>query len=121
METKIDEIVIKGITYVPKGSEAGSTHEYKDNYVLVRTRDAGVFAGFLDKKEGIEITLTNARRIWYWDGAASLSQLSIDGVSKPHNCKFPAEVKSVILQWIEILPVTQKAYGSIKGVKEWKA
>jgi hypothetical protein len=75
----------------------------------------------LSKKEGLEIELSNARRIWYWDGAASLSQLSIDGVSKPQNCKFPAEVKSVTLQWIEILPVTQKAYDSIKGVKEWRA
>jgi len=43
-------------------------------YVLVRTQSAGVFAGELESRNGQEVVLLNARRIWYWDGAASLSQ-----------------------------------------------
>ena len=90
------------------------------NYVIVRTYSAGVFAGNLVKKEGKEVELKNARRIWYWEGAASLSQLSQEGTSKPDKCKFPCKVDAVILtEAIEILSVTEKAELSIRGVKVW--
>lgn len=89
-------------------------------YVIVRTYSAGVFAGELESRSGQEVILRNARRLWYWDGAASLSELSVEGVSKPDNCKFPCEVDRVeLLQAIEILDVTEKARESIKGVKIW--
>lgn len=96
--------------------------ELKSNYVIVRTYSAGVFAGELVERKGKEVKLENARRLWYWDGAASLSQLAMEGVSKPQNCKFPCEVKEIILtEAVEIIPCTSKAQKSIKKVKEWKA
>lgn len=89
-------------------------------YVIVRTTSAGVFAGFLKSKKGQEVVLTTARRLWYWSGAASLSQLSVDGVSDPKNCKFPVAVPEVtLLQAIEILPVSAKAKKSIESVPTW--
>ena len=89
-------------------------------YVICRTHSAGVFAGVLKSREGKEVVLTNARRIWYWDGAASLSQLAIDGTSKPQNCKFPAPVAEVLLtEAIEIIPTTEKAQASIAAVPVW--
>jgi Domain of unknown function (DUF6948) len=91
-------------------------------YVIVRTYSAGVFAGELKSKKGKEVVLNNARRLWFWSGAASLSQLSVDGVLKPDNCKFPCTVKEIILtEAIEILPCTAKAKKSIASVKVWKA
>jgi len=93
----------------------------KKPYVIVRTYSAGVFAGYLENRKGKEVKLSNARRLWYWDGAASLSQLAVDGVSKPENCKFPVEVPSVeLMEAIEILPVSDKAKKSIASVKIWK-
>jgi len=90
-------------------------------YMMVRTHSAGVFAGYLAERNGQECKLLQARRIWYWDGAASLSQLATDGTSKPANCKFPCEVFEVILtQVIELIPITQIAKKSIDGVKVWK-
>ena len=90
-------------------------------YVIVRTYSAGVFAGILTSRNGKEVEMSDARRIWYWSGAASLSQLSVDGTSDPNNCKFPCAVKTVILtEAIEILECTEKAKLSIIGVKEWK-
>lgn len=90
-------------------------------YVIVRTYSAGVFAGNLVKREGKEVELHNARRIWYWDGAASLSQLAEEGTKKPLNCKFPCEVSKIILtEVIEILDVTPAAEKSIKEVPVWK-
>jgi hypothetical protein len=90
------------------------------NYKIVRTYSAGVFAGEIESRNGQEVVMRNARRIWFWDGAASLSQLAMEGTSKPENCKFPCEVARVeLLQVIEILEVTDKARESIKGVKVW--
>jgi hypothetical protein len=91
-------------------------------YVIVRTYSAGVFAGELESRNGQEVIMRNARRLWYWDGAASLSQLAMEGVSKPDDCKFPCEVDRVeLLQVVEILDVKDKAKESIKGVKIWSA
>lgn len=91
-------------------------------YVIVRTFSAGVFAGELESRTGKEVILKNARRLWYWEGAASLSQLATDGVSKPENCKFPCEVDRVcLLEATEIIDVTPKAKKSIASVPVWKA
>lgn len=93
----------------------------KNQYVIVRTYSAGVFAGNLVSRKGQEVELRNARRLWYWAGAASLSQLAMEGVKKPNECKFPCEVLSIVLtQAIEIIPATAMAEKSIKGVPIWK-
>jgi hypothetical protein len=93
----------------------------KLSYVIVRTYSAGVFAGYLVSRNGKEVVLSQARRIWYWDGAASLSQLAVDGTSKPENCKFPVAVDRVELtEAIEILSVTVQAQNSIAAVPIWK-
>ena len=94
----------------------------KSKYIIVRSQSAGVFAGLLKSKEGNGITLTDARRLWYWSGAASLSQLSVEGVGNPSGCKFPIAVPEVtILGVIEILPLSDKAKASIDAVPVWKA
>lgn len=96
--------------------------DFIGKYVIIRAHGAGVFAGVLEKREGQEVELSNARRIWRWDGAASLSQLSQEGTSKPENCKFPCEVPKVLLtNVIEILEVSEEAKNSIRSVEEWKA
>ena len=120
--SKTKEIVIDGVVYVPKGSDLVKAESMDGmEYVICRTYSAGVFAGYLEKRTGQEVILRQARRLWYWDGAASLSQLANDGVSKPNNCKFPAEVDKVeLLQAIEIINCTQKAKDSIAKVKVWE-
>lgn len=87
---------------------------------MVRSRSAGVFLGRIESKNGDEVALTDARRIWYWDGAASLSQLATAGTSKPENCKFPAPVAEILVTGvIEIIPATETAIRSISEVPEW--
>ena len=93
---------------------------YEGKYVIVRGDKSGVFAGVLKSKEGREVTLTDARKIWYWQGAKCLSQLASEGTSKPNGCKFPAPVAEVcITDAIEIFPCTDKAEQSIRGVHIW--
>jgi len=121
MNTEVNKVTINGVKYVREGVTKEKPESFDGmEYKLVRTYSAGVFAGYIEKKEGMEVTMRNARRIWYWDGSASLSQLAMDGTSKPENCKFPKEVDRVMLtQVVEILDVTKKAKASIDGVKIW--
>lgn len=87
---------------------------------IVRTYSAGVFAGDVESRNGKECVMRNARRIWYWDGAASLSELAMRGTSKPENCRFPVAVDRVELtEVIEILDCTDVAAKSISEVPEW--
>ena len=89
--------------------------------VIVRGDRSGVFFGTLSEKEGQEVRLENCRRIWYWDGANSISQLAVDGVTKPNSCKFTVTVSEIIItDVIEIIPCTDKAIENIEGVKEWR-
>lgn len=90
-------------------------------YRIVRTRSAGVFAGYVKSINGQTVEMVSARRIWYWKGAASLSQLAIDGTNSPSECKFPEAVTVTLFEVIEILTVTEKAQKSIQGVKVWTA
>jgi len=92
------------------------------DYKIVRTDSAGVFAGVLESRDGKEVTLTDARRLWYWAGAASLSQLAVDGTSQPTRCKFPVAVDRVVLtEAIEILDVSDAARASIEAVPVWRS
>lgn len=118
-----ETIVINGEEYVKKSAVLNTPAKSMKGkkYVIVRTYSAGVFAGYLDKKEGQNAIVLQARRLWYWKGAASLSQLSQEGVTCPNECKFPMEVPSVELaQVIEVLPCSEKARLSIAGVPVWK-
>lgn len=91
-------------------------------YKIIRTYSAGVFFAKIESRNGKEGVLIDARRIWYWKGAASLSELAVRGTNDPFNCKFPIVVKKIIVtEIIEILDVTLLAEASIKGVPEWKA
>lgn len=89
--------------------------------VIVRGDKSGVFFGTLAERNGREVKLSNCRRLWYWDGAASNFQLAVDGVSMPTNCKFTVTIDEIeILDAIEILPCTEKAIKSIENVTTWK-
>ena len=93
-----------------------------DRYVIVRTQSAGVFAGTFVSRAGQEVVLRNARRLWYWAGAASPTQLAVTGTNKPKECKFPIAVPNVeLLQAIEILDVSPEARKSIEEVAVWKS
>jgi len=115
---KIDEI-----EYIRKDA-IDSERLNNENYNIVRSENAGVFAGYLEEENLSQrwVKMKNARRLWYWDGAASLSQLAVNGVSKPQNCKFSIPTpRQTILGVIEIIPCSISAIKIISEVEEWKA
>ena len=93
----------------------------KKRIVMVRST-AGVFVGELQAYQNEEATLTDVRRLWYWTGAASLSQLAQEGTSKPKECKFPCAVDRIVIPKVmEMLDVTAKAKKSLDSVPVWEA
>lgn len=119
MDAGINEITINGKVYVEKDSQG--SEKIAGDYKIFRTYSAGVFAGIQESRNGKEAVVRNARRLWQWAGAASLSQLATDGTRAPASCKFPAEVDKIELtEVIEVLSVTEKAKKSIAAVSVWK-
>ena len=89
--------------------------------VLVRGEHSGVHYGSLTSREGREVTLTNARRIWYWEGANALDQLAMEGSALPKECKITVAVDEVlILDAIEVYPLTKRAFANLNGIAPWK-
>lgn len=96
-------------------------NKYIGKKVIVRCDRSGVFYGTLVSVNKQMVELSNFRKLFYWDGAAAIEQLSVDGVSNPKNCKFTISVESGIMSdMIQIIPCTEKSINSIDGVKEWK-
>lgn len=88
---------------------------------IIRTYSAGVFFGEIVSRDGKEAVLKDAVRIWYWDGAASLSQMAMEGVKKPEECKFSVPVGSTtVTEVIEILDCTDAAIANLEAVPVWK-
>lgn len=90
-------------------------------YCVVRCDRAGVFAGTVEAVDGQTVRVSGVRRIYYWSGAASLSQMANEGVKKPWQCRFTVTVGTILLtDAIEIIPTTAEAEANIKAVPVWK-
>jgi len=70
MTTEIDEIVIKGVTYVPKGSQQNFTGDIK----IVVLQRGWIYIGRF-QKEGNNCKLTNAFNIRTWGTTKGLPEL----------------------------------------------
>lgn len=104
-----------------KKTEETNMNENKNQKYIIRCDRAGVFYAEIKERRGSEADLVNARRLWYWDGAASLSQLATDGVTAPRNCKFTVTVPEMtVLGVIEVIPCTEDAVKCINEVPEWR-
>lgn len=115
-----------GIAKIPRRTESGRKDENMkidtNKYYIVRGDRSGVFFGRINYQYGQEVQMNDARCIWYWDGAASIIELSLSGTKKPNNCKFTVAVDEItITDAIEIIPCSEEATAIIKAVKEWKA
>jgi len=92
---------------------------------IIRSCGAGVFLGYVSERKselnGVNIILKKSKRIHYWDGACSLTQLALQGTKAPQNCRITEPVESqFIANVIEIIPVTKKASKNLDEVKIWK-
>lgn len=79
-------------------------------YVVIRTYSAGVHVGYLENlnEETQTVKLVNARRIRYWKGALTLSEVSKSGISKESRLSEEVD-KIILLEAIEVLFATPEA------------
>ena len=117
-------IKIDDVEYI-RSDEVSPAPDLKGmTYCIVRTYSAGCFAAYVEKdwsEDGVRCALLQkSRRLWYWEGANSLSQLANEGVKKPENCRFPQEINNQkVFNVIEIIPASKKAQESINSVNIW--
>ena len=124
--TKPETITIDDQKYI----RADSIHKDAEKldgmqYCVIRSYGAGVFCGYLKEKvseaNGINVDLVNSRRIYYWSGACSISQLAVDGLQDIDNSKIAMVVPvQTVANVIEIIPMTEKASKQIQGATAWK-
>jgi hypothetical protein len=120
MKQELNEVEINGVKYVKKGHEVPNVD--LSNYFIIRTYSAGVFAGIIKKRKSeTSVIMDMCRRIHYWDGAASLSQMAVSGVTKPSECRFSVRTSNhELVGVIEIIACTKEAAKNIEEVPEWK-
>jgi hypothetical protein len=122
----MEEVIIDGKAFVPKDNSTIAKSCDGKTCVLVRSYAAGVHFGYLEKEEftlsGKVVTLSKTRRAWSWSGAASLSQMALEGVKNPNDCKFSVELpQNEIVNVIETIPITEAAKKNLFGVPIWKS
>lgn len=90
-------------------------------YVIVRDNMAGVFFGILEKKEGTEITLKDARKFYRYAGANTVEDLADKGAMGVEDCKLTVSVRQIVLSnYCQILPCTEKAITQNSTIPVWK-
>ncbi|MFN4288930.1 MAG: DUF6948 domain-containing protein [Brevundimonas sp.] len=95
----------------------GNASPFIGQHVLVRTYSAGVHLGELVSKDGTNVILKGARRLWRWYGAFTLSEASQKGVAK--NSRIAAPVPLIELtEAIEIIPTTDEARATFEAIHE---
>ena len=92
----------------------------KGDYVLIRSGKAGAFAGEFVEKNGTEVTLKNARKIYYWYGAKTVEDIAVNGIKRINNCKITVEVSEIIIDDVcQVLPVSPVAEKIIREAPIW--
>jgi hypothetical protein len=87
-------------------------------YVVIRTYSAGVHCGTLKSLNGKEAILTNARRIWSWKGAFTLSAVAQNGIL---DGKLTLPVLEIYLsEAIEVILCSDKSKRILQTFKEHK-
>lgn len=120
--SKPETIKIDDVEYVRADSK--NIAEFVDGmrYCVVRTYSAGVHIGYVKEfgeKHPQHAKLLKSRRLHYWDGAASLSQVAMDGVNS--SSRIAMELPEIELtDVIEVIPCSDDAAKFFQKAKAWK-
>lgn len=89
---------------------------------IIRTYSAGVWFGEVEQKAGNEVIIKNARRMWRWWAAESisLSAVALHGILHEKS-KIAEAVPTIWLEAIELITASDKAIRNIEGAPNAKA
>jgi len=115
-------VSIDGVDYVRADKNPVAQEVDGMKYCVVRTYSAGVHIGYVAEfgvKHPQHAKLINSRRLHRWNGAASLSQVAMDGVDA--SSRIAMTVPELDLtDVIEVITCSEKSAEFFKGVKAWK-
>lgn len=86
-------------------------------HVLVRTYSAGVHLGELISLHGKHALLKDARRLWMWRGAFTLSEVATNGVGKGSRISLAVPMIE-LTEAIEVIPTTEAARTAFDAIHE---
>lgn len=122
-DTKAVRLRAPGQVYCLTFNDSKMMKNYNGKKCIVRCYGAGVFFGEVKEvssdANGLNVRLANARKVWYWDGAAAVEQLSQDGCNDSSKITV-AVPELVVANAVQIIPCTDKAIANIEAKKEWK-
>lgn len=86
-------------------------------YVVVRSNMSGVWIGALAGLNGDSVTLTDARKIWSWQGANTTSHLALTGPGKGSRIAPPVTV--AVFGVCEVITATEEARAAAELYEGW--
>ena len=93
-----------------------------EQFYIVRAAEAGVFFGKVESRTDREITMTDVRKIFYWEGACAVEELAVHGTASPNKCKLTVIVpRMIIVNPIQIIPCTDRATDILSRIRVWKS
>lgn len=90
--------------------------KFVGTHVIARSSQSGVWFGTLVAFDGHDVHLSDARRIWSWEGAGSCSGLAARG---PKSGRIAPAVDAVVHGTCEVLRATPEAIERIGSIAEW--
>jgi len=112
-------IIIDGTVYVPFSDNLPrSTSASEGKYAIVRSRDQGVLAGFVQDITGDTVTMTEARQLWRWDADFLLNDMANTGPRNVEGCRFsaPGEKETIVLNACGVMYCTDQAAEALRNV-----
>ena len=81
---------------------------------VIRTCNAGVHFGTVESHNGQQVVLVNARRIYYWEKAFTLSYVAKHGIGG--DSKVSCVVDEILLtDALELIPMSEKSTKNLEG------
>jgi hypothetical protein len=97
---------------------AAETSPMVGQHCVVRTFTAGVHIGRVMSLSGTQIILEDARRLWKWSGAFTLSEVATAGID-PKNSRMAVALPVILLtEATEIIPTTEAARKTFEKTHE---
>ena len=105
---------LKQIAQIFNASQTQQTSTMVGRKCVVRTYSAGVHFGTVAAHNDKQVVLTNARRIYYWEKAFTLSAVATHGIGG--NSKVSCVTDEILLtEAIELIPMTEKAIKNLEA------
>ena len=88
--------------------------------IIARIERAGAFHGTLDYIDNEIIRLKDARRIYYWNGALSVTDIAAKGITGGKVTIPVTTVEFMSDKVVELNECSEEASKSIEAIKPWK-